>query len=110
MSQINVRNYALGVPPYHPQDPWPHHTNYCDGVFGILAASTAIGSIGVNDLCVNGTNIVTVQTNAYSTDCVNKSSQFEFTVINNNPNKYKRAAVEQRSAVAAIPTLVEAAH
>ena len=97
MSQINVRTYALGVPPYHPQDPWPHNTNYCDGVYGILAADSAIGSINISKLSVNGTNIVAVQTNAYSTDCINKSRRFAFVGFRTNaPTQSTATAMPRR--------------
>ncbi|MDB6019278.1 MAG: Pectate lyase superfamily protein, partial [Pedosphaera sp.] len=78
MSDINVHTYAVGVPPYHPQDPYPYHTNYCDGVFGVLADGSASGSINVNGLSVNGTNIVAAQTGRYETDCIDKSTAFAF--------------------------------
>jgi hypothetical protein len=85
MSTVKVWGYALGVPPYHPQDPYPYHTNYCDGVFGVLARNDAKGSIRVSDLSVNGTNIVAVQTNRYETDCVNQSNgQFSFNFLVGN--------------------------
>lgn len=78
MSDVNVSTYAVGVPPYHPEDPWPYYTNYCDGVFGVFADNSANGSITVSNLTINGTNIVAVQTNAYLTDCVDKSGGFTF--------------------------------
>ena len=81
MSGITVRTYAVGVPPYHPQDPYPNHTNYCDGVFGVLADSSASGSISVSGLSLNGTNLVAVQTNKYATDCINKSTAFTFNFL-----------------------------
>ena len=86
MSRINVSSYAVGVPPYHPQDPWPHHTNYCDGVFGVFARNDAKGSISVSELTVNGTNMFAVQTNQYLTDCVNQAnSQFAFKFLRPPP-------------------------
>ena len=78
MKDINVNTYAVGVPPFHPQDPFPFHTNYCDGVFGVLADNSINGSITVSNLTINGTNMIAVQTNAYLTDCVNKSGGFTF--------------------------------
>ena len=114
MSQVKVRAYALGVPPYHPQDPWPHHTNYCDGVYGVLAADSTVGSISVSGLSVNGTNIVAVQTNAYATDCVNKSRRFIFTGFSTNyaaAGSIRQAAVAPQRAnewpMAGAPVLVE---
>jgi hypothetical protein len=115
MKQVNVRTYALGVPPYHPQDPWPHHTNYCDGVYGVLAADSTIGSINVSKLSVNGTNIIAVQTNAYSTDCINKSRRFTFTGLRTNyagagPARDAAVAPPQRANagdMAGIPVLVD---
>jgi hypothetical protein len=81
MSDINVRTYAVGVPPYHPQDPYPNNNDYCDGVFGVFADSSANGSISVSDLSINGTNFIAVQTNAYLTDCVDKSGGFAFNFL-----------------------------
>jgi hypothetical protein len=81
MSGINVRTYAVGVPPYHPQDPYPNNDDYCDGVFGVFADSSASGNISVSGLSINGTNIVAVQTNAYLTDCVDKSGGFTFNFL-----------------------------
>jgi hypothetical protein len=81
MSGINVRTYAVGVPPYHPQDPYPYNTNYCDGVFGVFGDSSASGSINVSDLSVNGTNFIAVQTDTHQTDLVNKSGSFTFNFL-----------------------------
>jgi hypothetical protein len=81
MSDINVRTYAVGVPPYHPQDPYPNNNDYCDGVFGVFVDSSANGSINVSDLSINGTNIIAVQTNKYLTDCVDQSVGFTFNFL-----------------------------
>src|SRR6266849_1843370 len=81
MSNINVSAYAVGVPPYHPQDPYPYYTDYVDGVYGVLADSSVNGSIGVSYLSINGTNIFAVQTNADLTDCVDKSGGFTFNFL-----------------------------
>ncbi|EEF60601.1 glycosyl hydrolase family 28-related protein [Pedosphaera parvula] len=81
MSDVNVFGYAVGVPPYHPEDPFPFNTNYCDGVFGVFARSDAKGMLNVSGLTVNGTNLVAVQTNKYLTDCVDQSSQFAFNFL-----------------------------
>jgi hypothetical protein len=81
MSGINVQTYAVGVPPYHPQDPYPNNNDYCDGVFGVFADSSANGSISVSGLSINGTNFIAVQTNAYLTDCVDQSGGFTFNFL-----------------------------
>jgi hypothetical protein len=81
LRDVNVHTYAVWVPPYHPQDPYPYNTDYCDGVFGVLADRSASGSASVRGLSLNGTKIITVQTNAYSTDCVDKSGGFTFNFL-----------------------------
>jgi hypothetical protein len=93
MSDINVRTYSVGVPPFHPQDPYPLNTDYCDGVFGILADSSVNGSISVSALSVNGTNLLAVQTNQYATDLVNKAGgQFTFSFLTSSINMLVQAS------------------
>ena len=81
MSGIKVSTYGVAVPPYHPQDPYPNNNDYIDGIFGVYADSSINGSVSVSDLTINGTNIIAVQTNAYLTDCVNKSGSFTFNFL-----------------------------
>ncbi|MBW8864058.1 MAG: hypothetical protein JF609_03865, partial [Verrucomicrobia bacterium] len=97
LSDVNVRTYAVGVPPYHPQDPFPNNTDYCDGVFGVYADNSASGGISVSDLSINGTNFIAVQTNAYLTDLVNKSGGFTFNFLTSLVNVTVQAAPTNHS-------------